>query len=409
MRILISAYACEPGRGSEPGVGWNMARALARQHQVTVLTSRTHQPLTDRELERHPDPNLRVVYLDPFGWVLSWATKPRGVYVHYYLWQVRAYFVARSLHRKQPFDVAHHLTYMKYSMPSFVSLLPIPFFMGPVGGGESAPKAFWSDLSPRARAYEIVRNLARRIGEWDPFTRLTLRRSVLVWAATEETAARVKHVGCRRVETESGMALDNDERELLERLPAPNAGAMRFIGIGRLLHWKGFHLALRALAAADLPDAEYWILGEGPARESLEALAAELGIGDRVKFCGNLDRPDALATIGECHVLLLPSLHDSGGWVFLEAMAAGRPVICANLGGPPVQVTEECGVRVAADSPKQTVRDLAAAMVRLDGDRALCRRMGQAGQLRVAEQLSWDHYAERAVHEYEQATGRAAP
>ena len=143
-------------------------------------------------------------------------------------------------------------------------------------------------------------------------------------------------------------------------------------------------------------------------RESLEALATELGIADRVKFCGNLDRPDALATIGECHVLLLPSLHDSGGWVFLEAMAAGRPVICANLGGPPVQVTEECGIRVAAESPEQTVRDLAAAMVRLSGDRELCRRMGEAGQRRVAEHLSWDHHADRAVRAYGQATVRSA-
>jgi glycosyltransferase involved in cell wall biosynthesis len=297
---------------------------------------------------------------------------------------------------------------MKYSMPSFLSLLPIPFFMGPVGGGESAPSAFWTDLSPKARAYELVRDLARRIGELDPFTRLTLRRSVVVWAATEETAGRVRRIGGRRVETQSGMALDRHERETLERLPAPPAGPMRFIGMGRLLHWKGFHLAIRALAAADLPDAEYWILGDGPARESLEALAEALGVADRVKFCGNLDRPDALATIGECHVLLLPSLHDSGGWVFLEAMAAGRPVICANLGGPPVQVTEECGIRVAAESPEQTVRDLAAAMVRLSGDRELCRRMGEAGQRRVAEHLSWGHHAERAVHEYTSATRTAS-
>ena len=137
MKILLSAYACEPGRGSESGVGWNMAKALAREHQVWVLTSHTHQHFIDAELEQHPDPNLRVAYVDPFGWILNWQTKPRGVYVHYYLWQIWAYVVARKLHRKERLDVAHHLTYMKYSMPSFVSLLPIPFFMGPVGGGES--------------------------------------------------------------------------------------------------------------------------------------------------------------------------------------------------------------------------------------------------------------------------------
>src|SRR4029077_14791744 len=110
------------------------------------------------------------------------------VYSHYYLWQVWAYFVARSLHRREGFAVAHHVTYGKYSTPSFISLLPIPFFLGPVGGGESAPHAFTKDLSPRGRTFEYARVLARRVGELDPFVRLTVRRSAFAWATTNETA-----------------------------------------------------------------------------------------------------------------------------------------------------------------------------------------------------------------------------
>jgi glycosyltransferase involved in cell wall biosynthesis len=403
VNVLLSAYACEPGRGSEPGVGWNMAKALARRHQVYVLTTQIHQAAIDAELAAHPDPNLHFTYVDPFGWKIDW-NKPRAVYLHYYLWQIRAFLVGRKLHRKVGLDVAHHVTYMKYSVPSYCAFLPVPFFMGPVGGGESAPTSFVRELSPKARAYELARDLARRVGELDPFLRLMMRRSAYVWATTEETAARVRKVGCSRVEAASGMALDDDERATLAALPEPKPGPMRFVGMGRLLHWKGFHLAIRALAASDLPDAEYWILGDGPERASLEALAAELGIADRVKFFGQVDRPAALAAIGDCHVFLLPSLHDSGGWVFLEAMAAARPVICGNLGGPPVQVTEECGIRVPAETPEQMVRDLAAAMELLDGNRALCRQMGQDGQHRVAEYLTWDGHAERATRAYTKAT-----
>jgi glycosyltransferase involved in cell wall biosynthesis len=406
MRILLSAYACEPGRGSEPGTGWNMARTLAREHQVWVLTSHAHRQAIDAELGRHAEPNLHVVYLDPFSWVPDWSRRRSmwAVYLHAYAWQVWAYFVARSLHRDVEFALAHHVTYMKYSTPSFISLLPIPFFFGPVGGGESAPKAFWKDFSSRAKIYEIQRALVRRFGEWDPFVRLTLRRSRFVWATTEETAQRVRRLGARHVEVAPGVALDTAEAQSLSQLPVSPVGPMRFLGMGRLLHWKGFHLGLRAFAQAAIPDSEYWIVGEGPERQSLERMAAELGVAAHVKFWGELDREAALARIGDCHALLFPSLHDSGGWVCLEAMAAGRPVICLDLGGPAVLATNECGYLVSASDPVQAARDLAGAMTRLAADPDLRHRMGQAGQRRVANNQSWDFHAETAMREYRKVT-----
>ncbi len=404
MKILLSAYACEPGRGSEPGVGWNMAKALARRHEVWVLTSATHRAAIETELREHPDANLHVVYLDPLGQALDWSRKTTRwlVYPHYYLWQVRAYFVARSLHRRERFDVSHHVTYMKYSTPSFISLLPPPFFFGPVGGGESTPEQFAGDFSSSAQMYERQRGWARRIGEWDPFVRLTMRRS-FVWAATEETAQRVRRMGARRVEVSSGMGLSEFEREALERLPVPPVSPIRFISMGRLLHWKGFHLGIRAFAKAGLPDAEYWILGDGPERQALEVLAANLGVSEQVRFFGELDRQSALARIGECHVLVHPSLHDSGGWVCLEAMAAGRPVVCLDLSGPAVQVTDDTGFRIAAHDPDQAVGDLSAAMTRLAGDQALRARMGHAGQHRVEHELSWDRLVDKVESQYRAA------
>lgn len=95
------------------------------------------------------------------------------------------------------------------------------------------------------------------------------------------------------------------------------------------------------------------------------------------------------AMLGECHVLVHPSLHDSGGWVCLEAMAAGRPVLCLDLGGPATQVTEETGFKVPAHAPEQATGDLAEAMTLLVHDPELLFRLGQAGQRRVREVYDW--------------------
>jgi glycosyltransferase involved in cell wall biosynthesis len=344
--------------------------------------------MIEEELTRNPLPGLQFIYCDlPLShW---WKRGLYGVHIHHYLWQIRAYFVTKKLHDKVGFDLVHHVTYVRYSSPSFLSLLPIPFIWGPVGGGEAAPKPFWQDFNFRAKLYEISRRIAHWLGEHDPFTGLTARYSFLVRATTEDTAKRLWQMGATNVEIFSESGLSDEEIDHLARCPLPAVPPIRFISMARLLHWKGLHLGLRAFARASLPDAEYWILGEGPEQRHLQILVQQLGIVNQVKFWGRLPRHETLLRLGECHVLIHPSLHDSGGWVCLEAMAAGRPVICLDLGGPAVQVTEETGFKIPAHLPEQTVAGLADAMMRLTREPELRASMGQAGQKRVCEMYSW--------------------
>ncbi|MGB3637291.1 MAG: glycosyltransferase [Rivularia sp. (in: cyanobacteria)] len=392
MKILISAYSCEPGRGSEPGVGWNVVRAVAEHHEVWVLTRPDEsKEIIEAELARNPVPNLHFVYFTLPFWKdsLRWG-QSGAMQIHYYLWQIQAYFVARKLHREIGFDLTHHVTFVKYSTPSFLSLLPIPFVWGPVGGGESAPKAFWKDFGSKAKTYERLRGLARGVGELDPLTRLTARRSALVRATTEDTAQRIRKWGIDNIEVISESGLPQQEIHRLGQFPMPTGSPIRFISMGRLLHWKGFHLGLRAFAKANIPDAEYWLMGDGVERENLQNLAEELGIAHKVKFWGRLPREQSLEKLSESIALVHPSLHDSGGWVCLEAMAAGRPVLCLDLGGPAVQVTPETGFKVPARNPEQAVEDLAVAMRRLAQEEELRLQMAEAAKNRVTQIYSWE-------------------
>ena len=102
---------------------------------------------------------------------------------------------------------------------------------------------------------------------------------------------------------------------------------------------------MRAFAQfqTEFPASEYWFIGDGPERKSLENLARRFGIARKTIFWGEMTRRNALRKLAECDVLLHPSLHDSGGFVSVEAMAAGRPVICLDLGGLALQVTDETG------------------------------------------------------------------
>jgi glycosyltransferase involved in cell wall biosynthesis len=403
MKILMSAYACEPGRGTELGVGWNTARAVARSHQVWVLTRPDDgREAIEAELARNPVPNLHLVYFTlPIGGG-AWKWGSGAIQIHYYLWQIQAYFVARKLHREIGFDIVHHVTFVKYSTPSFLALLPIPLIFGPVGGGESAPPPFARTFSRRGKIYEFLRSCSRWLGERDPFTVMTVRRSILNWATTPDTADRLTKMGASRVEVLSQVGLLPEEVRYLAQVPLPDCAPLRFISIGRFLHWKGFALGLRAFASADLPPAaEYWLVGSGPEQESLHRLAVELGIVDRVKFLAQMPRDELLQTLGSCLALVHPSLHESGGFVCLEAMAAGRPVICLDLGGPAVQVTPATGFKIPAIDPDQAVGGLAAAMTSLAHDPELRSQMGRAGRQRVDRLFNWETKGQFLTDVYE--------
>jgi glycosyltransferase involved in cell wall biosynthesis len=390
IHICISAYACDPTRGSEPGIGWNLVREVAKRHRAWAVTRRKNEVPITAELQRAPLPNLQMIYVDLPKPLRIWKKGHLGVDLYYRLWQRLIRPVIAKLDRQVGLDVTQHVTFGQYWTPTALAYLSTPFVWGPVGGGESAPAAFWRDFTARGRAYEVLRDMARGWGESHPSVRMAANRAALALAVTEETRARLLALGTRRVELFSALGLDRASYDELSRVTGDSRAPLRFISMGRLLHWKGFHLGLKAFSRAAIPDAEYWIVGDGPEHSNLVRLARDLGVSTRVRFCGSQTRSAALDLLAACDVLVHPSLHESGGWVCLEAMAAGKPVVCLDLGGPAALVTADTGIKVAADNPQQVVSDVARALTLLATAPDLRHSMSEAGRQRVQAEYIWD-------------------
>lgn len=144
----------------------------------------------------------------------------------------------------------------------------------------------------------------------------------------------------------------------------------------RLDEQKGHAVLLRA--AAELPGVDFVLAGEGPLRGSLEALAAELGVADRVRFLGyRSDVPELLAA---CDVFALPSLYEGSSLAVLEAMAARRPVVSSAIGGTDELVEDGADGMLVAPGDAE---GLAAALRRLLGDPALRADLAARARERV--------------------------
>ena len=173
---------------------------------------------------------------------------------------------------------------------------------------------------------------------------------------------------------------------------------------GRLVRWKGAEYAIAALAAAQTTPAPVLALaGDGPYRATLERLAAELDMRDRVLFLGNWpyeQMPDLLAAADI--VLGTSFVNETFGISLCEALACERPVIASDFGGfREVVRPGETGLLV----PPQNPTALAAAIDALLADAARRAAFGAAGRRDVAARFSWDAVVERVLAAYDEALG----
>jgi glycogen synthase len=170
------------------------------------------------------------------------------------------------------------------------------------------------------------------------------------------------------------------------------------LGIGRHVPQKGFDVLLRAFAASG-GDHDLVLAGDGPEHEELKKLAGEVGVAERVRFTGRVDRKDAEALFAGCSFFVLPSRREPMGIVNLEAMATGKAVIASRVGGVPELVQDgETGLLVPGDDPDA----LSSAMNRLLADGELRNRMGEAGRVR-AHGFDWNTIAAQYHEVYRRA------
>ena len=213
MKVLVSAYACEPNRGAEPGVGWNIVRELSRDHELWVLTRADNQA----SIEAYDGEWAKKVhwcFVDPPRWITRWKRGTRILRFFYVMWQRAALIEARQLHEKVKFDLAHHLTFGTYLVPCLLGSLGVPLVVGPVGGGETSPPLLRRSYNLRGRLSELSRDLMRLVAQHWPSFRKRLTQGTTVMAATEQSRAVLETMceGEVKLVPQSGIGDDEVDR-----------------------------------------------------------------------------------------------------------------------------------------------------------------------------------------------------
>ena len=307
LRVLVVAYACEPGRGSEPGAGWGLVQAVRSFAECTVLVAPEHTAGIRRHEANQPDPGLSFVEVAEPRWkrFAKWHRIPR--FLAYLAWLRRARRVASELHHQRAFDVAHHATYAVFWLPSPGTTMRLPSVWGPVGGAVTTPLRLWRLLGPVGMVAEWLDWASVGLASWLPSTRRTWRAASVVLVQNTETARRVE-----RARRARSTVLNH---ALFTQVPAVATAARAdyLLWVSRLESRKGPRLAVRALAHTP-EHVRLVMVGDGPERRAVERLAQRLGVAHRLELRGRMPRDEVLDLMGRAAGVVFTGCGRKGAW-----------------------------------------------------------------------------------------------
>mgnify|MGYP002589856836 FL=1 len=404
--ILVSAYSCEPLKGSEPAVGWNWVLQLGKRNRVHVITRANNQRVIERHLPKNLSKNVMFHYYDTPAFIKKLKNKDKGLYFYNFCWQIGIVNVAKRIIQDEHVDYILHLTFGSMWMPTFLPFLSPKFIWGPMGGGECVPFSFIGVLPFKQRVVQMFRYILNYSTIINPLILLPACKAKVILARTPNTKAIMPFFVKKKtkvlLETAMEESVFQREKKLYESDIINMVISARFISI------KNIPLVIKSLKY--ISTSKPWkltLLGSGPDRELILRTIKEEGYGDRVNIISMLPREEALDLIVNSDIFIFPSLKEGGTWALMEAMAMGLPVVCVNWAGMAVETTPETAIQIPVSSPKTMEREMGAAISLLINNRSEREKMGQSARQRIRDVFNWDAkglYMEKLFDEIESNT-----
>lgn len=389
LRLLVTLYSADPRAQSIPLNGYKYAEGLQGVADVTVIAHRRdREGLLATELRDHLHFAGSERLADLMRGIGCKLFEGRWNLISLFDFWDYLYFdwdclrLARKLQRERPFDAILRMTPTTPQWPSVIYRAGVPVISGPHNGGMTWPEGF-RHLAGREGAAETLRFCGKVMHglyrDVDKYARIL--------CANRQTAEQFGESARERIVEISENGVDRVAE------PAENAGdATELLFVGRLIPCRCVDVLLKALVR--FPErVRLTIVGDGPMRGEWEALSNRLGLGQRVRFVGQIKQSETSAFLAKAGVFVFPSVRDSGGLAVLEAMSYGLPVIVAQWGGPWQYVGDEYGIGVPVGSPEEMEDGLVGSIERLLGDREYGRSLGRKARDRMQNEFLWESKA----------------
>lgn len=412
LKILINAYACSPGMGSEPGMAWNWVSNLAKFCELYIITEGEFREKIEEVVPTLEQGKNMHFFYNPVSEEIRkmcWNQGDWRFYKYYKEWQWKTYLMAKDICKDEKIDVLHQLNMIGFREPGYLWKLSqengVPFVWGPIGGLKQFPTAYLKEAGLKMQLFMRLKNFLniwqlkheKRVDEALKTAKLLISsipdsyRALKKYKGLESIV--IPETGCFLSEDISTSRFDTEEFHIM--------------WVGKFDFRKQLPLALQAVALAKNPKLKLDVYGSGSVGqvEMAKNIAEELGISDLVIWHGNQQNDVVMEAMRKAQLFFFTSVNEDTSTVVLEAVSNRLPVVCFDACGMSAVIDDSVGRKIALSHPSQSAHDFAQILNESEGNRALLKHLSENCKQRQME-LSWEAKARKVVEEYKRIIGK---
>ena len=407
LKILINAYACSPGMGSEPGMAWNWVSNLAKFCELYIITEGEFREKIESVVPTLEQGKNMHFYYNPVTEEIRkmcWNQGDWRFYKYYREWQWKTYLMAKDICNEVKIDVLHQLNMIGFREPGYLWKLSkesgVPLVWGPIGGLKQFPTAYLDGAGWKMKLFNRLKNF---LNVWqlkhDKRVDEALHTAKLLISSIPDSYRAIKkYKGLESIVIpETGCFLSED-------IPTDRFSENDFhvMWVGKFDFRKQLPLALWTIATVANPHVILDVYGSGSESQMANAkrIAKALGIEDMVVWHGNQSNEVVLEAMRKSQLFFFTSVSEDTSTVVLEAISNRLPVVCFDACGMAAVIDDKVGRKIPLSKPMQSVHDFAKVLKDLEKNRDLLKQMSENCKQRQME-LSWENKAKTMVEWYE--------
>lgn len=365
VKIFVSAYACEPGLGSEIGVGWHWVLEMSKQFELWVLTRKSNQKNIEEWMSnQEKEYDIHFVYYDLPKILRVWKKGLRGVRIYYTIWQSLTNRIVKEVMQKNDIKIYHLLTYgnslwkaSSYGMKQF-------FVWGPTGGVDYISGKFTSYYGVKFKIREFIRRMVIKTLDINLGFQKRCKNADLILCKSESMYEAIPDKYREKAKIFTDCAVDEN---LLEENKHESKKTIDFITVGRLDAWRNFDVLVEAFAKAykKNKNIRLKIVGNGDDADRIRRLINLRNMDQVIEMTGYVPMTEYYNVMRSSDVVINPSYKEGAVTMAFDTLAMCKPFICIETGGYTRYFSNKCAVILQRGSRDELILDMQKAIEKM--------------------------------------------
>lgn len=390
LKIFVSAYACEPGLGSEIGVGWHWILEMNKYFDLWVLTREKNRPTIESWLSRNKlNHEIHFIYYDTPYWMRWWKKGLRGVRIYYTLWQHLTNNIVKDIMVKENIKIYHLLTYGNSLWPASKFGQKQFFIWGPTGGVDSIPFDYFRHYSFKWKLIELTRRAIVKLLPYNLGFITRCKNANLILCKSNSLLENIPHKYKEKARLFTDVAVEIKDINKYHSTRS-NDDLVKFLIVGRLDGWRGFDILIEAffLAYKVNKNIRLDIIGGGSERNRLFKLISRLRLNNIITMHGQVSMDEYYQFMIDCDVVCNPSLKEGAVTTAFDSMSFGKPLICIDTGGYTKYFNNEYAIILQRKRRSEVIQMLASSILKMT-DSSYRKQLGERSKS-VSYEYTWE-------------------